>query len=99
MASSAENLVEELIHNASQAGNRPLERLMADTAVWFYKNHKRVPKEDVIRRQAFLEKSLWCLIELNALLCERVHELEAGRRGAKHLWLPKDLKINGSMHE
>lgn len=96
MPSSAENTVEELLHIAKQAGNRPLERLLADTAVWYYQNHKRIPRENIVARCAFYEKAIWCMIELNALMAERLHELEAGRRGAKHLWLPRGIKANGS---
>lgn len=95
MASSAQNLVEELLHNAQSANNRPLERLLADTAVWFYKNHGHIPRDNVAARIAFQEKALWCMIELNALLCERLHDLEAGQKAKTMLWLPKGMKVNG----
>jgi hypothetical protein len=99
MPSSAETLVEELVHIATQAGGRPLERLLADTAVWFYKNHKHIPRENLLAKLAFHEKALWCMVEINALLAERLHKLEAGQKGAANLWLPRGMKVNGQAHE
>lgn len=96
---SAESLIEDLLHNASASGNRALERRLADTSIWFYKNKDRIPLDNLASRQAFLQKAFWVLLEVNALLLERVHELEAGRRGSKNLWLPQGIKLSDNERE
>lgn len=97
--SAPESLIEDLLHNASASGNRTLERRMADTAVWFYKNKERIPLDNLASRQVFLQKAFWILLEVNALLLERVHELEAGKRGSRHLWLPRGIKLSDNERE
>lgn len=89
-------LIEELLNNVKASGNQVLERRLADMAVWFYQNRTRIPPENVVARQAFLEKSMWVMVELNALLLERVHELESKGAG-KGLFLPKGLTIQGDV--
>jgi hypothetical protein len=95
MASSESNLIEELMHNSSASGNRMLERRMADLAVWFYKNKGSIPTDNLAARQRFLEKAFWIMIEINALQTERIHELEASKKGASRLWMPRGIAVNG----
>jgi hypothetical protein len=90
---STEALIQELHHNATVSGNRPLERRLADTAIWFHKNRSRIPMDNLAAKQRFLEKGFEILIEINALLLERVRELE-GTRTSKNLWLPRGMKMN-----
>lgn len=99
MSSTADNLLEELTYNAKVSGSKPLERRMADLAVWFYQNKSRVPLDNLAARQALLEKALWTLLEVNALQVERLHELEALKRGRSRLWVPRGMKVNGSADE
>lgn len=90
-------IIEELIHNAKVAG-KPLERRLADLTVWFYKNKDGISRDNLAARQAFLEKAFWIMLEVNAMLTERVRELEGKRPGA-HLWLPKGVTMNGDARE
>lgn len=80
-------LVQELMHNASASGQRPLERRLADTALWFASNKDRIPKDNLAARQAFLEKAFWIQMEINALLLERLRQ----GSGSKALWLPAGM--------
>lgn len=89
-------LVEELLYNAKASGNRILERRLADLSVWFYQNRGRIAPENLKTRVDFLEKAFWILIEVCALQTERVHELEASRKG-KALWLPKGMAVKGDI--
>ena len=98
MPTSEANLIEELYHNASVSGNRPLEQRLADTAIWFYKNKGRIPLDNLASKQAFLEKAFWILLEVNALLTERLHELEDSKR-SKALWLPRGIKLSDDERE
>lgn len=92
---SEQALIDTLLHNAQASGRRNLERLLADFTVWHYQNKKRIAPENLLSRTQFLEKSLWIQIELIALLTERLHELEAAKRGMSNLWLPRDVGVNG----
>lgn len=84
-------LIEELQHNATVAGGKPLEQRLADTALWFHANKDRIPKDDLRKRQEFLEIGFWCLLEINALLLERLRETT----GSKTLFLPSSVNMNG----
>jgi hypothetical protein len=95
---SAETLINELMHNANASGNKPLEQRLADTTVWFYKNKDRIPRDNLAGRQAFLEKAFWIALEINALLLERVHELEGMKPGAS-LWMPRGVTVNGDVRK
>jgi len=99
MANKASELIEELLYNANASGQKLLERRLADVAIWFYKNKSRVPVDNLAARQALLEKALWTLLETNALLTERIHELEAGRRGGGRLWMPRGMKVKGDVRD
>jgi hypothetical protein len=84
-------LIEELLHNVQASGNQVLERRLADTAVWFYKNKDRIARDNLAARQAFLEKGFWIMLEINALLLQRIRE---SRPGAD-LWLPTGMLSDG----
>lgn len=99
MASSADTLLEELTYNAQASGNKLLERRLADVAVWYYQNRSRVSLDNLAARQALLEKALWTLLEVNALMTERLHELEAMKKGRSRLWVPRGMKVNGGTSE
>lgn len=85
----ASRLVSDLEANANTAGNPVLERRMADVAVWYYKTVMMVPPENLKKRCDFQDKAIWCLIELNALLLERLRE----KTGSKYLFMPSTLRI------
>ena len=90
---SAAKLIDELYHNAAASGNRPLERRLADTAIWFYQNKGRIPMDNLAAKQAFLEQAFWIQVEINALLLERIREMG----GSQGLWLPKGLDVKGDL--
>ena len=87
---SARVLIEELMHNANVSGQQPLERRLADTAVWFYSNKDSIARDNLAARQAFLEKAFWVQLELIAMLLDRMRK----STGSEYLWLPK-----GMLHE
>lgn len=93
--SNPEVLIQDLIHNARASGNKPLEQRLSDLTVWFYRGKTRISPENLPMKTAFLEKSLWILLEVNALLVERCHELEVARKGRTKLWLPSGARVNG----
>lgn len=86
-------LVEGLLHNAKVAQGHPLEQRLADTALWFHANVKHIPRDNLASRQAFLEKGFWCLLEVSALLLERLRE----ERASKMLWIPNGMNVTGEM--
>jgi hypothetical protein len=83
-------LVSDLEYNANVSGNHVLERRMADFAVWYYSNVKDIPPENLARRLEFQEKSTWILLELNALMIERLRE----KTGSKSLFLPNGITVS-----
>lgn len=93
MSAAAARLIEELEANASQAGSKPLERRLAELAVWHYSHVKHIPRDNLAARQAFLEKSFWVQVEVIALLLERLHAVE----GTKSLWLPGRMEMTGDV--
>ena len=94
MSADAERLLRELDENAQISGQRPLERRTADLAIWFYRNMSSISRDNLAGRQAFLEKAFWIMLEQQALMVERIHELE-NRGKSKNLFLPKGIKYNG----
>lgn len=94
-----QKLIEELMHNAMASGNRPLERRLADLTLWFYQNKQRISRDNLATRQELLERGFWILLEVNALLLERNHELEAAKRGQSALWLPKGMLVENNHGE
>jgi hypothetical protein len=91
----AAKLVEELIHNANVSGNRPLEQRMADLTVWFYKNVEHIPRDNLAARQVFLEKAMWTMVEIQAMLLERIRETT----GSKGLFIPRGINVEGDVRE
>ncbi len=89
---SKRELVEGLLHNARVAQGHPLEQRLADTALWFSYNVGDIPRDNLASRQAFLEKGFWCLLEVSALLLERLRE----ERANKTLYIPK-LDYSGDL--
>jgi len=83
-------LIRDLEDNANTAGNPVLERRMADLAVWYYKTVRLIPTDNLAKRIEFQDKAIWCLIELNALLLERVRE----KTGSKYLFMPSSIDIH-----
>jgi len=95
MATRSEIVLEELENISRSAGHRMLERRLADLAIWFHNNKTRIDPQDLLRRQAFMEKALWTMVEVQALLLERIQELEQAKKGVSRLWLPAGMKVNG----
>jgi hypothetical protein len=89
----ASQLIDELQHNATASGNRPLERRLADLTAWHYNNTQALAKDNLAARQAFLERAFWIQLEVIALLVERLRETE----GSKNLWLPAGLDVHGDL--
>lgn len=87
--SSPEKLIEELYYNANASGHQPLEQRMADITLWFHKNYKEIPRDNLASRQAFLEKAFWIQLEINALLLERLRK----QTGSSHLWIPRGMRL------
>jgi hypothetical protein len=85
-----QKLIEELHHNLRISGGKPLEQRLADTALWFHMNKTRIPVDNLVKRQEFLEIGFWCLLEINALLLERIRS----STGSKALFLPNGLKMD-----
>ena len=83
-------LIRDLDENAQIAGNPVLERRMADFAVWYYKTVRMVPSDNLAKRIEFQDKAIWILLELNALLLERVRE----KTGSKYLFMPSSLEAH-----
>jgi hypothetical protein len=96
VSTSPDALIDELLYNVNASGGKTLEKRLADLAVWYYKNRSRIALDNLAARQALLDKAFWTSIELNALLVERLHELEAIKRGRSSLWLPRGMKVNGT---
>lgn len=93
MASKEANLIDALYRIANDAGGRPLEKRMADFAVWYYQNRGRLPRDNLAARQDFTEKSIWILLEIIAIQQDRIHELENKGR-SKHLFLPNGVTLS-----
>lgn len=88
-----EKLIEELSYNA-QVAERPLEQRLADTAAWFFNNKDRIPPMDLAKRCEFLTKNVLLLIEISALLADRLHQAEGK---SSNLWLPRGVESRGDV--
>ena len=95
MGAVEDRLIDDLMHNANVSGNQALERRLADTAVWFYRNAGGIARDNLAGRQAFLEKALWINLEINALLLERMRRTS----GSNALWIPSGMKLMDDMKE
>lgn len=91
-----EVLINALVGNAQSQGNRPLEQRLADLTVWFYRNRKLIDPSNLQKRMKLFEDGFWILLEVNALLMDRVQEIESQRKSAS-LWLPKGVKVEGDL--
>ena len=91
-----EKLIQELLYNVQVSGNRPMERRLADLTLWFYKNKKDIPLDNLASKAAFLEKTIWILLEVLALQAERLHEME-NRGRSSNLYLPKGVRVEGDV--
>lgn len=89
-------LIDKLDNILNTGGHLPLERRLIDTAIWFHRNKPRLARENVMGKIEFLEKTCDILIELGALLTERMQEAEGKKRHAT-LWLPKGLSKRGDV--
>lgn len=94
----AKKLIDELMYNAKASGNRTLERRLADLTAWYYMNIDSFASNNVEGQVAFLKKAFWIMLEQQALLIERLHEVESAGK-SKHLWLPKGMMVEGDMRE
>lgn len=92
---TVDHLINELQHNA-QVSNELLEQRLADTAAWFFANKDRISPMDLQKKVQFMEKTCWLLIEINALLADRLHQREGA---AGKLWLPRGMNANGDIRQ
>lgn len=95
MDSVKHQLIDELVYNA-ETSHLLAEQRLADTAAWFFNNKDRLQKDNFRNRADFMEKTCWLLIEISALLLERVHELEGGK---SKLWLPRGINARGDVRK
>ncbi len=89
-------LIDTLDHILNTGGQRPLERRLIDTAIWFHRNKPRLARENVMARLEFLETTCDTLIEMGALLTQRMQEVE-GLKSHATLWLPKSISKRGDV--
>ena len=66
----------------------PLERRLIETAVWHHRNAPRIPAEDLKKRAEFAERNCDIILEILAMVVERLQDLE-GRHAGSSLWLPR----------
>lgn len=88
-------LIEELLHNARLSGNKPLEQRLTDLTIWFHHHKGSIPLDNLPTKVAFLEKSLWIMLEVAALLTERCHDLEHKGK-PRRLFVPSGIKVDGN---
>lgn len=89
-------LIDKLDEILNTGGHLPLEKRLIDTAIWFHRNKPRLAKENVLGRLEFYEKTSDILIELVALLTERLQGAEGMQKHAS-LWLPKGMNGRGDV--
>lgn len=94
----ARRLIDELMYNAKVSGNRTCERRLADLTAWYYSNADTFAQNNLEGQVAFLKKTIWILIEEQALLLERLHEVETAGK-SKHLWTPAGMMVEGDMRD
>ena len=76
--------------------SRETEERLAEWAVWFHENRKRVPAGDVIKQNQFLLKAVDGCLEVLALTLKDIQILEQ-RNESRRLWLPSGVKLNGEI--
>lgn len=90
-------ITEQLINKLEHLNNEtrlPLEKRLIETAVWFHRNKDRIPRENLVSRVDFLEKTLDIFLEMTAMLVERAQLVE-GRSKSESLWLPRGMNAGG----
>lgn len=94
MSLSVDALLKQLEEKARNV-ELPLERRLSDTALWWFRNRERIPRENVPDRLELTEKMLGIVLEMLALATERIQHGE-GMRSAK-LWLPNGMSVSGDL--
>lgn len=91
-------LVNALDEIAGQAGHLPLEQRLIDLTVWYFRNKPRLSKEAIGLRLDFAERTAEIMIELAALIVQRLQQAE-GRPKSQNLWLPRGVEAKGSLRK
>lgn len=75
-----------------------VERRFAEIIKWYEYNKNLVPKENVIKKQEFLQKTIDCQFELMVLMLENIRTLEfkTGSR-SERLYLPTGITVGGDL--
>lgn len=73
-----------------------LEDRLAEWAVWFHENKRRIPAKDVQKQNLFLLKAVDGCIEMLALAAKDIQELES-RSPRNKLWLPAGVEMKGDL--
>jgi hypothetical protein len=72
------------------------EERLAEWAVWFHQNKKRIPPGNLAKQNLFLLKSVDGCLEVIAMLLKDVQLLEH-RSPIGQLWLPKGMDVHGDI--
>lgn len=73
-----------------------LEDKLEDVYKWYIYNRSVIPKENVLKRLKFQEKTIDCLFELVAILTQDMQNVEGARR---KLLLPSGVSLVGDSRE
>lgn len=84
-------LIDDLQFNARVSGGKDLETRLADTALWYFKNKAAIDQLNLDKRLQHQAIAIECLIEISALLLERLRHTT----GSKSLYLPAGVRMNG----
>lgn len=76
--------------------SRESEERLAEWAVWFHENRKRIPAGDLAKQNMFLLKAIDGCLECLALTMKDVQILEQ-RKESRRLWLPTGMQLNGEI--
>ena len=90
-----QGILSEIEQRAGDQG-LPLERMLIDVAVWYFKSQPRIGKDDVHKRLAFLERCLECMMDINALLVDRLHAAEGRKNPGATILIPK-IQLSGDL--
>lgn len=90
---STPRLIERL-KNAADNSPSPLRRRMADMCLWWTANRPRIPPDNLRARMEFNELAMSTLLEIQAMLLERLDELEHGKGRSEHLYLPRSITLH-----
>lgn len=82
---------------AAKNSDAPFDRRFADFTVWYFRNLKRIPKENLKARVTFQEDAIWILIEIIAMQREDFKKLAEGRTSSVSLYLPAGIKLGGPL--